>query len=173
MSLSLHNIAEATYKWALFNWLKEKFTSVPFSHSVMFNSSKPRGLQHARIPCPSPTPRAYSNWCLSQWWHPTVSSSVIPFSSCLQSLSALGIFPMSHSLHQVAKLLELSFSISPSNKYSGLMSFCIDWLHLLAVQGTLKTLLQQHNLQASILWCSAFFMVQLLHPYMTTEKYIA
>ena len=102
MSLSLHNIAEATYKWALFNWLKEKFTSVPFSHSVMFNSLKPRGLQHARIPCPSPTPRAYSNWCLSQWWHPTISSSVVSFSSCLQSFPASGSFQWVNSLHQVA-----------------------------------------------------------------------
>ena len=66
-----------------------------------------------------------------------------------------------------------SFSVSPSNKYSGLMSFCTDWLHLLAVQGSLKSLLQQHNLKASILWCSTFFMIQLLHPYMTTEKYVA
>ena len=66
-----------------------------------------------------------------------------------------------------------SFSVSPSNKYSGLMSFCTDWLHLLAVQGSLKSLLQQHNLKASILWCSTFFMIQLLHPYMTTGKTIA
>ena len=139
----------------------------------MSNSLWPRGLQHARLPCPSPTPQPCSNSSsLSRWCHPTISSSVVPFSSCLQSLPALGIFPMSHSLHQVAKLLELSFSISPSNKYLGLMSFCIDWLHLLAVQGTLKSLLQQHNLKASILWCSAFFMVQLLHPYITTEIYM-
>ena len=66
-----------------------------------------------------------------------------------------------------------SFSISPSNEYSGLISFRIDWFHLLAVQGTLKSLLQHHTLKASILWCSAFFMVQLSHPYMTTGKTIA
>ena len=66
-----------------------------------------------------------------------------------------------------------SFSISPSNEYSGLISFGIDWLDLLAVQGTLKSLLQHHSSKASILWCSAFFMVQLLHPYMTTGKIIA
>ena len=66
-----------------------------------------------------------------------------------------------------------SFSISPSNKYSGLISFRIDWLDLLAVQGTLKSLLQHHSSKASILWCSAFFMVQLSHPYMTTGKTIA
>ena len=66
-----------------------------------------------------------------------------------------------------------SFSISPSTEYSGLISFRIDWFHLFAVQGTLKGLLQHHNLRASIIWCSAFFMVQLLHPYMTTGKTIA
>ena len=66
-----------------------------------------------------------------------------------------------------------SFSISPSNEYSGLISFTIDWFDLLAVQGTLKSLLQHHSLKASILWCSAFFMVQLSHPYMTTGKIIA
>ena len=66
-----------------------------------------------------------------------------------------------------------SFSISPSTEYSGLISFRIDWFHLFAVQGTLKGLLQHHNLRALIIWCSAFFMVQLLHPYMTTGKTIA
>ena len=77
------------------------------------------------------------------------------------------------SLHQVAKVMELSFSISPSNEYSGLISFRIDWFDPLAVQASLKSLLQHHSLKASILWCSAFFMVQLSHPYMTTGKTIA
>ena len=71
------------------------------------------------------------------------------------------------------KYWSCSFNISPSNEYAGLMSFRIDWLHLLAVQGTLKSLLQHHSSKASILWCSAFFMVQLSHPYMTTGKTIA
>ena len=71
------------------------------------------------------------------------------------------------------KYWSLSFSISPSSEYSGLISFRIDWLDLLAVQGTLKSLLQYHNSKASILWCSAFLMVQLSHPYMTTEKTIS
>ena len=66
-----------------------------------------------------------------------------------------------------------NFSISPSNEYSGLISFRIDWFHLLAIQGTLKSLLQHHSSKASILQCSTFFMVQLLHPYMTTGKTIA
>ena len=71
------------------------------------------------------------------------------------------------------KYWSFSFSISPSNEYSGLISFRIDWLNLLAVQGTLKSLLQHHSSKASILWCSAFFIVQLSHPYMTTAKTIA
>ena len=75
-------------------------------------------------------------------------------------------------MHQVAKDWSFSFSISPSNEHSGLISFRIDWFDLLAVQGTLKSLLQHHS-KASILRCSAFFMVQLSHPYMTTRKTIA
>ena len=71
------------------------------------------------------------------------------------------------------KFWSFSFSISPSNEYSGLISFRMDWLDLLAVQGTLKSLLQQHSSKASILWCSAFFIVQISHPYMTTGKTIA
>ena len=71
------------------------------------------------------------------------------------------------------KYWSFSFSISPSNKYSGLISFRIDWLDLLAVQGTLKSFLQHHSSKASILWCSAFFIVQLSHPYMTTGRTIA
>ena len=82
-----------------------------------------------------------------------------------------GLFQWVSSLHQVAKVLEFfSFSISPSNEYSGLISFRMDWLDLLAVQGILKSLLQHHSSKASIHWCSAFFMVLLSHPYMTTGK---
>ena len=81
--------------------------SVPFSHSVGSDSLRPHGLQHARPPCLSPTPRAYSNSCpLSRWCHPTISSSVIPFSSCLQSFPASGSFQLSQFLHQVVKVLE-------------------------------------------------------------------
>ena len=78
-----------------------------------------------------------------------------------------------HFLHQIAKVLEFCFSISPSNEYSGLISFRIDWFNLLAVQGTCKSLLQHHSLKASILWCSAFFIVQLSHPYMTSGRIIS
>ena len=84
-----------------------------------------------------------------------------------------GLFKWVSSSHEVAKVLDFSFTISPSDEYSGLISFRMDWLDLLAVQGTLKSLLQHHSWKASIVWCSAFFIVQLSHPYMTTGKTIA
>ena len=127
-----------------------QITSVQFSHSVVSNPLRLHELQHARPPCPSPTPGAYS--CpSSQWCHPTISSSVMLFSSCRQSFPASGSFQMS-------QLFASGFSISPSNEYSGLISFRTDWLNLLAVQGTLKSLLQLHSSKASTLQCSAFFM---------------
>ena len=99
---------------------------------------------------------------------------VIPFSSCLQSFPALGSFPMSQLFTiKWPKYWSFSFSISPSNEHPGLISFRMDWLDLLAVQATLKSLLQYHSPKASILHCSAFFIVQLSHPYMTTGKTIA
>ena len=104
---------------------------------------------------------------------PTISSFVAPFSSCRQSFLASGSFPMSRLFTSWGKYWSFSFGISPSNKYSGLVSFRIDWFDLLAVQGTLKSLLHHHSLKASILWCSASFTVQLSHLYMTTGKNIA
>ena len=98
-----------------------------------------------------------------------ISSSVGPFSSCLQSFPASGSFPVSHFFTSGGHKY-WSFNISPSKEYSGLISFRIDWLNLLAVQGILKSFLQHHSSKASILPCSAFFMVQLSHPYMTTGK---
>ena len=140
----------------------------------MSDSLRSHGLQHARPPCPSPTPGAYPNSCPLSWWcHPTISSSVVPFSSCPQSLPASGSFPMCQLCIRWPKYWSFSFSISSSNGYSGLISFRIDWLDLLAVQGTLKSLLQYHSSKASTLYHSAFFMVQLSHPYMTTGKIIA
>ena len=140
----------------------------------MSNSLRPHGLQWVRLPCPSPTPRAYLNsWSWSQWCHPTISSSVVPF-SCLQSFSASGSFSSESILHiRWPKYWSFSFNISPSNEYSGLISFSVDCLGLLAVQQTLKSLLQHHSSKASILQRSAFFIVQLSHPYMTTRKIIA
>ena len=127
---------------------------------------QPHGLQHIGLPCPSPTPRACSNSCLSsQWCHPTISSFGIPFSSCLQSFPASGSFPMSWLFASGGQ------SIGASAWASALPM--IDWFDLLTVQGTLKSLLQHHSSKASILRCSAFFTFQLSHPYMTTGKTIA
>ena len=133
--------------------------SVQFSCSVVSDSLGHHGLQQARPPCSSPTPGVYSNSCpLSQWCHPTTSSSVIPF-SCLQSFPALGSFQMSQCFCiRWPKYWNFSFSISLSNEYSGLISFRMDSLDLLEVQGTLKSLLQHHSSKTSILWCSAFFI---------------
>jgi len=139
----------------------------------MSDSLWPHELQHARPPCPSPTPGVHSySRPLSWWCHPAISPSVIPFSR-LQSL------PTSESSHESTlrmrwpKYWSFSFNISPSKEHPGLISFRIDWLDLLAIQGTLKSLLQHHNSKASILRHSAFFTVQLSHPYMTTGKTIA
>ena len=141
----------------------------------MSNSLWPNGLQHTSPPCPSPTPRVYSDSSLlSQLCHPTISSS------CHSLLLPPSIFPSIRVFSNESVLLirwpkywSFSFSISPSNEYSGLISFRIDWLDLLAVQETLKCLIQHHSSKASIPWRSAFFIVQLSHPYMTTEKTIA
>ena len=148
--------------------------AVQFSHSVGSDSLRPHESQHARPPCPSPTPGVHSNLCpLSRWCHPAISPSVVPFSSCPQSLPAW-VFANESTLHiRWPKYWSFRFNISPSNEHSGLISFRMDWLDLLAVQGTLKSLLQHHSSKASILQCSAFFTVQLLHPYMTTGKTIA
>ena len=136
------------------------------------------GLQDARPRCPSPTPGVYSNSCpLSRWCHPTISSSHLIISSLLLPLSIFLIIRVfSNELVlciRWPKYWSFSFNMSPFNEYSGLISFRMDWLDLLEVQGTLKSLLQQHSSKASILWCSAFFIVHLLHPYMTTGKTMA
>ena len=109
---------------------------------------------------------------LRRWCHSTISSSVSLLSSCLQSFPASGSFPVSQ-LFTSGGHKYWGFSTSPSNEYSGLTSFRMDWLNLPVVQGTLKSLLQHHSSKASILQCSAFFTVQLSHPYMTTGKTIA
>ena len=156
--------------------------SVQFSCSVVSDSLRPHELQHTRPSCPSPTPVVYSNSCpLSQWCHPTISSSVIPFSSSLQSFPASGSFQMSQFFaSKRPKYWSFIFSISPSNEYSGLISFRIDWFDFLAVQETLfffqetlKTVLQHHSSKTSVLRCSVFFTVQLSHPFMTTGKALA
>ena len=140
----------------------------------MFESLRPHESQHPRPPCPSPSPGVHSNSCpLSRWCHPAISSSVIPFSSCSQSLPASGSFPMSQLFAWGSQSIGVfSFNISPSNEHSGLISFRMDWLDLLTVQGTLKSLLQHHSSKASIFQDSTFFTVQLSHWYMTTGKTI-
>ena len=151
------------------------FSSFQFSRSVLSDSSRPHESQYARPPCPSPTPRVYANSCpSSQWCHPAISSSVVPYSSCPQPLPASGSFPMSQLFAWGGQSTGVSASVSVlSMNTQDWISFRMDWLDLVAVQGTLKSLLQHHSSKASILWCSAFFTVQLSHPYMTTGKTIA
>ena len=125
-------------------------SSVQFSHSVLSDSLQPHGLQHARLSCPSPTPRAYSNSCpSSRSCHPTISSSVIPLSSCLQSFLASGSFPVGQLFTSGGQTIGASASASvlPMNI---LISFRIELYDLLEVQGTLKSLLQHHSLKASV-----------------------
>ena len=134
-----------------------------FSCSVVSDSLWPHGLQHARPPCPSPTPRAYSNLCsLSQWCHPTILILCRPLLFPPSIFPSIRVFSNESVLHtRWPKYWSFSVSISPSNEYSGLISFRMDWLDLLAVQRTLKSLLQHHSSKTSILWRSAFFIVQL------------
>ena len=156
-------------------YIWNRFSSVQFSCSVVSKSLRPHESQHTRPPCPSPTPGLYSNSCpLSQWCHPTMSSSVVPFSSRLLSFPASWSFQMSQFFTSGGKSIGVSTlaSVLPMNEHRGLISFRMDWLDLLDIQGTLKSLFQHHNLKASILRLSAFFTVQLSHPYLTTGKTI-
>ena len=144
-----------------------------FSCSVVSNSLLPHGLQHARVPCPSPSPRACSN---------PSTESVMPSKHlilCHPLLFLPSIFPSIRVFSNESalrirwpKYWSLSFNISPSNEHPGLI-FKMDWLDLLAVQGALKSLLQHHSSKASFLQHSVCFIVQLSHPYMTTRKTIA
>ena len=153
-------------KLKILNKLTRQIRSDQISRSVVSGSLRPHESQHARPPCPSPTPRVHSDSRpSSQWCHPAISSSVIPFASCPQSLPASESFSNESTIHmRWPKYWSFSFSIIPSKEIPGLISFRMDWLDLLAVQGTLKSLLQHHTSKASILRCSAFFTVQLLHP---------
>ena len=130
------------------------FTSVQFSSVVQSCPTlcDPHGLKHTRLPCSSSTPRACSDLCpSSRWCHPTTSYSVVPFSSRLQSFPASWSFPRSQFFTSDGQSYwSFSFSISPSNEYSGLISFRMVWLDLLAVQGTLKSLLQHHSSKPAI-----------------------
>ena len=127
--------------------------SVQFSHSAVSNSLRPHGLQHTRPPCPSPTPRVYPNPCpLSRCCYPTVSSFCRPLLLLPSILPSIKVFSNESALRiRWPKYWSFSFNISPSKEYPGLISFRMDWLDLLAVQGTLKSLLQHHSSKASIL----------------------
>ena len=146
------------------------FSSVQFSRSVVSKSLRPHELQHTRPPCPSPSPGVLK--LMSIW----ISDAVQPSHPLLTTSPAfifpsIRIFSSGSVLHiRWPKDWNFSFKISPSNEYSGLISFRMDWLDLLAVQGTLKSLLQHHSSKASILLHSAFFVVQISHPYMTIRK---
>ena len=142
------------------------------SRSVVSDSLRPHGLQHTRPPSPSPTPGVYPNSCpLSRWCHPAISSSH-PLLLLPSIFPSIRVFS-DESVLPIRWPKYWSFSISPSNEYSGLISFGIDCFDLLAVQETLKSLLQHHSSKASILQCSAFFIAQFSHPNMTTGKTIA
>ena len=151
-----------------------KLSSVQFSHSVMSDSLWPMNRSTPGLPVHHQLPESTQTHVLwvgdvIQPSHPLSS----PFPPALNLSQHQGLFKWVSSSHQVATVLEFSFNISPSNEHPGLISLKMDWLDLLAVQGTLKSLLQHHSSKASILRRSAFFVVQLSHPYMTTGKTIA
>ena len=127
-----------------------QFSSVHFSHSVISDSLQPHESQHARPPCPSPTPGVSPNSCASnRWCHPAISSSVVPFSSCPQSLPASGSFPMNQLFAWSGQSIGVSASVSvlPMHTQDWSPLGWTDWLDLLAVQGTLKSLLRHHSLK--------------------------
>ena len=143
-----------------------------FSRSVVSDSATPRhAAGFSVLLCLSPSPWVYSNSCsLSQWCHPTISSSVISSPPAFNLSQHQGLLQGSALCIRWPKYWSFSFNIGPSDEYSGLISFRIDGFDLLAVQGTLKSLLQDHSSKVSILRQLAFFIVQLSHPYMTTGK---
>ena len=152
---------------ALWSWLfLVLLSSLQFSHSVKSNSLWPHGLQHTRLLCPSPTPRAYSNSCpLSRWCHPTISSSVIPFSSCLQSFPASGSFLVSQLFASIGQ------SIGASASASVLPMNIQDWFPLRLTKGLSRvfcnTTVQKHQF-----FGAQFSSQSNSHPYMTTRKTI-
>ena len=143
-----------------------------FNHSVMSDSLDSHWLWHIRPPCSLWSPAVCSNSCpLSRWYNPTISPSVIPFFSCLQSFPTQGSFPMSRLF--ASELLELQLQHQSFQWLLRVIYFSIDWFDLLAVQRTFRSLLQHHSSKTSIVWYSDFFIVQLSYPHMTTGKTIA
>ena len=169
-----------SFHWAIWEAPSMWFNPVQFSCSVMSNSLWPHGLQHARPLCPSPTPGACSDSCpSSQWCHPTISSSVVPFSSCFQSFPASGSFPMNQvnwfqwinlflALGSQSIGASASASVLPMNIQGW---FPLQWTGWISWQSKgLSRVFSNNSLKASILRHSASFMVQLSHPYTTTGK---
>ena len=155
--------------------ITKTFSSVQFSRSVMSDCLQPHESQHARPPCPPPTPGVFPKLMSIESVMP--SSHLIlchPLLLLPPILPSIRVFSYESTLHiRWPKYWSFSFNISPSNEHPALISFRMDWLDLLAVQGTLKSLLQHHSSKASIPWHSAFFTIQLSYPYMTTGKTIA
>ena len=156
--------------------MPRSWAPVQFGCSVMSNSLRLHGLQHSRLPCSSSTPGACSNSCPSSWtWHQVMPSThqilCCPLLLPPSIFPSIRVFSNESVLHiRWPKYWSFRFSISLSNEYSGLISFRIDWSDLLALQGTLKNLLQRHSSKASVLQHLAFFIVQQSHPYGTTGK---
>ena len=133
------------------------------------------GLQYSRLPCPSPTPGACSNSCPLSWWcHPTILSSVVPFSSAFNLFQHPGSFPISQFFRSGGQSIGVSASASvhPMNIQDWFPLGWLGWISLLS-KGPLKSLLHHHSSKASIIWCSVFFTVQLSHPYTTIGKTVA
>ena len=147
--------------------VKECSSSVQFSNSVVSNSLQPHGLQHAMLPCPSPTPRAHVYRVVMPSNHLIICRPLLLLPSIFPSIR---VFSKGSAPHiRWPKYWSFSFNISPSNECSGLISFRMDWLELLGLQGILKNLFLHHSSKTSILH-SAFFIVKLSHPYMSTGK---
>ena len=157
-------------------WWNCHFTSLQFSHSVMFNSLQTHGLQHTRLPCPSPTLRACSNWYpSSQWCHPTISSPVIPFPPGFNLSQHQGFFQWVSSLHHVAKYWSFSFNMSPSNEYSGLIPLALTGWITLQSKGLSRvfsnTTVQKH--QTSVLNCLYSPTLTSIHDYWKNHSFKA
>ena len=154
--------------------MQQKNSSVQFSHSAVSDSFQPCRLQHSRPLCSSPTPSLPKLMSIESVMPSNQLILRHPLLLLPSIFPSIKVFSNESALHiRWPKYWSFSFSFSPSNEYPGLISFRMDWLDLLAVQGNLKSLLQHHSSKASILQCSTFFIIQLSHPYMTTWKNIA
>ena len=171
---NMWSLDKTWFNISLYTLQQKHLISVQFSHSVVSNSLQPYELQHTRPPCPSPTPGVHPNPCLlSRWCHPTISFSVVPFSSCPQSFPESDSFPMSQLFESGGQSIGVSASTSVLPMNTQIWS-PLGWTGWISLQSKgLKSLLQHHSSKASILRHSACFIVQLSHPYMTTGKTIA